>query len=239
MVKFTVTQVGLADRKLKQLLRLLSCDVGRRRVSVQVSRVFFTTMSTTFRVGDRVRGVAWFDLLAGVPGTVVELVEVQRHWSWHVGERLEQDLVVQFDRPVLVLGQPRSSHQDLAGCFEYEYAPLIDIKRRLTYKQKAPPVYHQCICSRRARACALQRYTCTCAEEPDVDVKRRRLTYKQPAPPAYQLTENQHHVADTSDAEPSVADSYDSENASEDEEHVEFMQPQPFVPFSGTPRRLV
>ena len=53
---------------------------------------------TNFRAGDRVRGAAWFDEIAGVVGTVVEAVEV-RGDDWAA-----QDLLVRFDRPVVIFG---------------------------------------------------------------------------------------------------------------------------------------
>ena len=56
---------------------------------------------TNFRAGDRVRGAEWFDEIAGAVGTVVEAVEVRGH-AWAA-----QDLLVRFDRPVIIFDEPQ------------------------------------------------------------------------------------------------------------------------------------
>ena len=54
-----------------------------------------------FRAGDRIRGAEWYCEIAGVQGTVEEAVDVEI-----VDGQLVQDLLVRFDRPVLICGQP-------------------------------------------------------------------------------------------------------------------------------------
>ena len=55
---------------------------------------------TNFRAGDRVRGADWFDEIARIVGTVVEAVEVRGN-DWAA-----QDLLVRFDRPVVIFDEP-------------------------------------------------------------------------------------------------------------------------------------
>ena len=56
---------------------------------------------TNFRAGDRVRGATWFDEIAGAVGTVVHVEEVSgAEWA-------AQDLVVCFDRPVVIFDEPQ------------------------------------------------------------------------------------------------------------------------------------
>ena len=105
---------------------------------------------TNFRAGDRVRGAEWFDEIAGAVGTVVEAVEVCGH-DWAA-----QDLLVRFDRPVVIFDAPRGTFFHSAHNFEYiedtHTAPgvregLFDpqpTRRRLTYKQPPPPAYQAC-----------------------------------------------------------------------------------------------
>ena len=68
---------------------------------------------TNFRAGDRVRGAAWFDEIAGVVGTVVQAVEV-RGDDWAA-----QDLLVRFDRPVVIFDEPQWTFCHSAHNFEY------------------------------------------------------------------------------------------------------------------------
>ena len=68
---------------------------------------------TNFRAGDRVRGAEWFDEIAGAVGTVVEAVEVCGH-DWAA-----QDLLVRFDRPVVIFDAPRWTFFHSAHNFEY------------------------------------------------------------------------------------------------------------------------
>ena len=70
---------------------------------------------TNFRAGDRVRGAAWFDEIAGVVGTVVQAVEV-RGDDWAA-----QDLLVRFDRPVIIFDDepPQWTFCHSAHNFEY------------------------------------------------------------------------------------------------------------------------
>ena len=119
---------------------------------------------TNFRAGDRVRGAEWFDEIAGAVGTVVEAVEVCGH-DWAA-----QDLLVRFDRPVVIFDAPRWTFFHSAHNFEYieetHTAPgvregLFDhqpTRRRLTYKQPPPPAYQAC------EGCRYLGSDCTCAE---------------------------------------------------------------------------
>ena len=70
---------------------------------------------TNFRAGDRVRGAAWFDEIAGVVGTVVQAVEV-RGDDWAA-----QDLLVRFDRLVIIFDDepPQWTFCHSAHNFEY------------------------------------------------------------------------------------------------------------------------
>ena len=64
-------------------------------------------------MGDRVRGTEWFDEIAGAVGTVVEPVEVRGH-DWAA-----QDLLVRFDRPVVIFHEPQWPFLHSAHNFEY------------------------------------------------------------------------------------------------------------------------
>ena len=68
---------------------------------------------TNFRAGDRVRGAEWFDEIAGAFGTVVEAVAV-RGDGWAA-----QDLLVRFDRPVVIFDEPQWTFLHSAHNFEY------------------------------------------------------------------------------------------------------------------------
>lgn len=118
---------------------------------------------TNFRAGDRVRGAEWFDEIAGAFGTVVEAVAV-RGDGWAA-----QDLLVRFDRPVVIFDEPQWTFLHSAHNFEYieetHAAPAIregasdaqPTRRRLTYKQSTPPAYRVC------ESCQHLGYDCTCA----------------------------------------------------------------------------
>ena len=103
---------------------------------------------TNFRAGDRVRGAEWFDEIAGVVGTVVEAVEVRGH-DW-----VAQDLLVRFDRPVIIFDEPQWTFFHSAHNFVYNEPT----RRRLSYKQPPPPAYQAC------EGCRWARHECTCAE---------------------------------------------------------------------------
>ena len=66
-----------------------------------------------FRAGDRVRGAERYCEIAGVQGTVKEAVDVEI-----VGDQLVQDLLVRFDRPVVICGQPTRTFFHSARNFE-------------------------------------------------------------------------------------------------------------------------
>ena len=66
-----------------------------------------------FRPGDRIRGAEWYCEIAGVQGTVEEAVDVEI-----VDGQLVQDLLVRFDRPVLICGQPTRTFSHSAHNFE-------------------------------------------------------------------------------------------------------------------------
>ena len=66
-----------------------------------------------FRAGDRIRGAEWYCEIAGVQGTVEEAVDVEI-----VDGQLVQDLLVHFDRPVLICGQPTRTFSHSARNFE-------------------------------------------------------------------------------------------------------------------------
>ena len=134
---------------------------------------------TNFRAGDRVRGAEWFDEIAGAVGTVVEAVEVCGH-DWAA-----QDLLVRFDRPVVIFDAPRWTFFHSAHNFEYiedtHTAPgvregLFDpqpTRRRLTYKQPPPPAYQAC------EGCRYLGSDCTCAEAaPAEDVAVQPLRFE-------------------------------------------------------------
>ena len=65
-----------------------------------------------FRAGDRIRGAEWYCEIAGVQGTVEEVVDVEI-----ARDQLVQDLV-RFDRPVLTRGQPTRTFSHSARNFE-------------------------------------------------------------------------------------------------------------------------
>ena len=67
----------------------------------------------SFHADDRVRGAAWFDEIAGVVGTVVQAVEV-RGDDWAA-----QDLLVRFDRPVVIFDEPQWTFCHSAHNFEH------------------------------------------------------------------------------------------------------------------------
>ena len=67
---------------------------------------------TNFRAGDRVRGAEWFDEIAGAVGTVVKALEFRgRGWA-------AQDLLVRFDRPVVIFDEPQWTFYHSAHNFE-------------------------------------------------------------------------------------------------------------------------
>ena len=128
---------------------------------------------TNFRAGDRVRGAEWFDEIAGAVGTVVEAVEVRgRDWA-------AQDLLVRFDRPVVIFDEPQWTFYHSAHNFEYiiedshatpglraGHSDVVQPKptrRRLTYKQPPPQAYRVC------ESCRHLGYGCTCAEDATVE----------------------------------------------------------------------
>ncbi len=125
--------------------------------------------TTNFRAGDRVRGAAWFDEIAGAVGTVLQAVEM-RGVDW-----VAQDLLVRFDRPVVIFDEPQWSFFHSAHNFEYiddtHAAPgiregLFDpqpTRQRLTYKQPPPRAYQAC------EGCRYLGYECTCAEDGAVE----------------------------------------------------------------------
>ena len=126
---------------------------------------------TNFRAGDRVRGAAWFDEIAGVVGTVVQAVEVcGDDWA-------AQDLLVRFDRPVVIFDDepPQWTFCHSAHNFEYienaratlgtraGHADVQPKRRRLTHKQPPPPAYRVC------EGCRYLGCECTCAEDAAVE----------------------------------------------------------------------
>ena len=102
---------------------------------------------TNFRAGDRVRGADWFDEIDGAVGTVLEAVEVRGN-DWAA-----QDLLVRFDRPVVIFDEPQWTFLHSAHNFQYigdaRAAPAIregtsvvqPKRRRLPYKQPPPLAY--------------------------------------------------------------------------------------------------
>ena len=133
------------------------------------SRSAMAVSRTNFRAGDRVRGADWFDEIAGAVATVVEAVEV-RGDDWAA-----QDLLVRFDRPVVIFDEPQWTFLHSAHNFEYiqdtRTAPGIHespsdpqtTRRRLTYKQPPPPAYRVC------EGCRYLGYECTCAGDGAVE----------------------------------------------------------------------
>ena len=67
----------------------------------------------TLRTGDRVRGAEWFHEIAGAVGTVVRAVEVNGD-DWAA-----QDLLVRFDRPVVIFSEPQWTSFHSAHNFEF------------------------------------------------------------------------------------------------------------------------
>ena len=66
-----------------------------------------------FREGDRVRGIARVHEIAGAVGTVVRVVKV-------TGDgRTSHDLLVRFDRPVVIAGEPQWTIFRSAHSFEF------------------------------------------------------------------------------------------------------------------------
>ncbi len=124
---------------------------------------------TNFRAGDRVRGAEWFDEIAGAVGTVVEAVEVRGH-DWAA-----QDLLVRFDRPVVIFDEPQWTFLHSAHNFEYieethaaqgiraGHFDVQPTRRRLSYKQPPPQAYRVC------EGCRYVRHECTCAEDAAVE----------------------------------------------------------------------
>ena len=119
---------------------------------------------TNFRAGDRVRGADWFDEIAGAVGTVLEAVQVRGHdWAAH-------DLLVRFNRPVVIFDEPQCTFLHSAHNFQYiedaRAAPAIregtsvvqPKRRRLPYKQPPPLAYRVC------ESCHHLGSDCTCAE---------------------------------------------------------------------------
>ena len=82
---------------------------------------------TNFRAGDRVRGAAWFDAIAGAVGTVVHVAEVSGD-DW-----VAQELKVRFDRPVVIFGEPQWTFRHSAHNFE-----LIESRTELRSDQEDP-----------------------------------------------------------------------------------------------------
>ncbi len=108
---------------------------------------------TNFRAGGRVRGAEWFDEIAGAVGTVVEAVEV-RGDDWAA-----QDLLVRFDRPVVIFDEETHAAQGIrAGHFDVQ-----PTRRRLSYTQPPPQAYRVC------ESCQHLGYECTCAEDAAVE----------------------------------------------------------------------
>jgi len=75
-----------------------------------------------FRAGDRVRGAAWFDEIAGAVGTVVRVVEVNGN-GWTA-----KDLLVRFDRPVVIADEPQWTFIHSAHNFEF-IAEAVEAQR--------------------------------------------------------------------------------------------------------------
>ena len=69
--------------------------------------------TTNFRTGDRVRGADWLHEIAGAVGTVVRAVEVNGD-DWAA-----QDLLVRFDRPVVIVSEPQWTFSPSAHNFEF------------------------------------------------------------------------------------------------------------------------
>ena len=104
--------------------------------------------TTNLRTGDRVRGAEWFHEIAGAVGTVVRAVEVNGD-DWAA-----QDLLVRFDRPVVIFSEPQWTFFHSAHNFEFadesRAAPVRQghrecslagpqpMRRRLTHKQPPP-----------------------------------------------------------------------------------------------------
>ena len=81
---------------------LREVDTSARADVWTLPRSAMPVSRTNFRAGDRVRGAAWFNEIAGVVGTVVEAVEV-RGDDWAA-----QDLLIRFDRPVVTSSTSRN-----------------------------------------------------------------------------------------------------------------------------------
>ena len=169
---------------------------------------------TNFRRGDRVRGAEWFDQIAGAVGTVVDVFEF-RGDDWAA-----QDILVRFDRPVVIHEDegPCSTFGHSAHNFEFadetRTAPAREYnltdpppkRRRLTHKQTPPPAYHAC------GGCRYLGYECTCAE--DAFVEDLDEAFVEDVTEAFGEGIAEAIVEDVAEA------------------------PTRFVPFSGTPHRL-
>ena len=157
---------------------------------------------TNFRRGDRVRGAEWFDQIAGAVGTVVDVFEF-RGDDWAA-----QDIVVRFDRPVVIHKDegPRWTFCHSAHNFEFVDTDPLPKRRRLTHKQTPPPAYHAC------GGCRYLGYECTCAE--DAFVEDLDEAFVEDVTEAFGEGIAEAIVEDVAEA------------------------PARFVPFSGTPHRL-
>ena len=159
---------------------------------------------TNFREGDRVRGAAWFEEIAGVTGTVFEAILVTgSDWA-------AQDLLVRFDRPVTIFEgeSPMWTFFHSAHNFEYideavetqrdmkaisddedlpsslplnfpsggeaAFRPFTGAAHRLDEQESAP-----------SDGNPAQHDTATVLYNLAAPLVRRRLRGKQPPPPAY------------------------------------------------------
>ena len=159
---------------------------------------------TNFREGDRVRGAAWFEEIAGATGTVVKAILVTgRDWA-------AQDLLVRFDRPVTIFEgeSPMWTFCHSAHNFEYvdeavetqremeaisddedppsspplgfplggeaAFRPFAGAAHRLDEQECAPGDRN-----------AAQNVSAAAVSNLDAPLVRRRLCGKQPPPPAY------------------------------------------------------
>ena len=160
-------QVCLSSVSARPGWRNPLCRAAASAAPLHAGRAGMAVSRTNFRAGDRVRGAPWFDAIAGAVGTVRHVEEVSgADWA-------AQDLVVRFDRPVVILGQLKWTFCHSAHNFEFIGESPAEPRggcpadpqpkrRRLTHKQPPPPAYRAC------DGCRYPGYLCTCAEgEPD------------------------------------------------------------------------
>ena len=161
---------------------------------------------TNFREGDRVRGAAWFEEIAGVTGTVVEAILVTGD-DWAA-----QDLLVRFDRPVTVFEDESPMWTFCHSAHNFEYVDeAVETQREMEAisdtedppsSPRAPPslpsgdeaafqpftgAAHGLDEQEYARGDGNPAQKTSAAALPNLGAPlvRRRLRGKQPPPPAY------------------------------------------------------